>query len=567
MAIVAAALATLLQFVPPSAVSVIIVPDVERAMADTQAYATSAGLPDEALAEFNLDETFLQEARDTVDLGPAITFFTLSAPNGVTLVKLTDPAGFRKAYDAGPDDDIFAVTDDGSYFATIVGDVAALAAAQAPLMDFEKPDQSLAPQLMRKLGDNVSTHDLVAWVDLKTLRPQLMPMLQMGRGMMQMALAQQPNAAQSAAIVNFMVDDALTLTASIDEVIVRADVDQDHAQLDIALAVDPDSPPGAYLQAVRPTNEPLVRYLPQMSSTFIIGYEWALAPGAQSWIERMSDFLLTEFERSAEASAAERANAKETLKKMMRLAQRGSNGAVSFGDGKLLVSGTYFASDPAEFLQVLEQYGKTDLPNTLMNQWTGGIEMTVAEQGWTEIAGTRALEQTYAFETALGDPTNTAAFEVLYGDAVTYYGFPAQGTACFVMGQKEAARPLAEKIIQGAAPLAKVPNVEAALERLTANPEMVTLVNVAEYAQFIGQMLTEMPQAPPVNIKPSPVKSERVPLVAVGLQLDGPRMTTTLDVPAGAIKTLVEMFETQDGPRELEPGDPATAAPEPTAAL
>lgn len=566
MAIVAAALATLLQFVPPSAVSVIIVPDVERAMADTKAYAAAAGLPDEALAEFSLDETFLKDARDTIDLGPAITYFTLAAPNGVTLVKLEDPAGFRKAYNAGPDEDIFAVNEDDSYYATIVDDVAALATTQAPLMDFEKPDQSLAPQLMRKLGENVSSHDLVAWVDMKTLRPQLMPMLQMGRGMMQMAIAQDPNAAQSAAIVNFMVDDALTLIASIDEVVVQADVDQENAKADVALAIDPDSPPGAYLQAVRPTDESLLRYLPQMPSTFMLGYEWTLAPGTQSWMQRMSDFLLAEFERSADVSESELATAKETLNTMMRQAQRGGNTAVSFGDGKLLVSGVYFESDPTAFLQALEQYGETDLPNILMQQWAGGVEMSITAQGWTEIAGTRALEQSYAFETTTDDPS-AAAIDLMYGDALTYYAFPARGTACFVMGQQDAARQLAEKVIAGDTQLAGVANVKAATARLADNPEMLMLVNVAEYGQFIGQMFTTMEQAPPVNIKPSPMAPGKVPLLAIGLQLDGPQMTTTLDVPAGAIKTLVEMFESERDPQEQGPGDPATATPEPTAAL
>lgn len=425
-------------------------------------------------------------------------------------------------------DGMWELTIDGEkVFAKKAGDYVIFAGDAQYIAKATETTTSLA-QEVREQVSLFDGRDIYVHVNLKAMRPMLLPQIAQGAAMAPMfaaMAAQGGDPAAMTAIITTIFDSAQKFVEQVRYVDVSVKLTPQAIDATIASGYD-EGAIKTYLAAQKPAEaQPFTTIAAQpyfLATSFeVVGDQTALI---NYMVEKF-------FAAPAGADAAAQAAAEENRKLFAELYtnMRGANTSIAFTDAGMRMAGDYLTTDPARLVELMEKQvlaAKTQF----MQQMGGGITYEVV--GHTQIEGTEVVEFTIKV-----DETNpqlgpmAPMIQQVYGASTRFVIGKVGDRVRIGMGDEAYLKTVFAAQI--ATPLSGDQFVAAALGALPPKRNMVALIDLAGIAPLIGMFTAGAPDMS--AIPPGPP-------IAISVSVAGEPARVDIHVPVRAIERVVQAF-------------------------
>lgn len=528
----------LLAHVPPQTAFALVAPRVDKLVSALAGFGRAIG--DEDLAELTptllIERAGLLEHAEGLDVdGPVV--LAQGAGRGVPLALcvVRDADAWKTAVQAEElDNGMLRVRlcHAGGY-AAIKGNVLIIADAQDAVRSALAADGTFAQRFQKQAGPLLADHQLVCWMDLSAWRPHVEAALTALHLAMQMGMAM--NASQdetSRRFVNAMVGELGAFVREIESVSIGIQGGAEGIRLKGITRFRAGGPAAEYLTKVGKGKGHLLRGLPNDEPMLAVGCEWEKPPGTDSltlrWLKTLFDSETTKarvgeerYDQAIKASIA------------MNNGMSGYNFTMRTGqaDEGMLITGLYFADDPAEFMKNLRD--SFEFNAEFLNPFGTGAMMDVAPRS-EEIAGHEVATFDIAFP--IEDKQLLQVVHTMYGRQTRAYAAPRAQDVVFVMGPTSASRQQVERLLTATdGQLTDDPRVVAISRALSPEPQCCALLDLVEFFKFV---LTAA-RAAGAPVPPLEWSSEPAPYAGLALYFEPEQIRMEAFVPAEPLRRIL----------------------------
>lgn len=535
----------LLKHVPAKSQVVVVIPSIEKFVKGAQAFGKAAAVED--MEKVTAEELFQMQ------LGAAFEHMNTSAPvvfagrfdddQPIFICVMKEGGAIEKLEGSKKDENGIISFDGGmgTSYAGIDGEIAMIGVSAEQVSGAVKADGKHGEAIGKSFGKLLEKNQVLVYLDPVESKSQIDQGLTELESSAEGMAAGGPQAAGGAAMIKWMTDSVRYMVGESQAWVIAARLGESGASVDASLQAKSEGKLATYLKGMKKSEVDLLATMPDEKTGMVFGYDWTPPSGSESITEQFMRALL---KGMPEGDAAK----KEELEKMMKQATEfaklttGSTFSLAFSpDKKLLCSGAYIGRDAKALSAAHEKLAAAQ--QAMTQAMAQGVDVKV-DSSKEKIGSVEASVLKMSFNAE--DPVMKEMFDAMYGAGMTFIAGPSPVGLTFAFGPDTPARELFGKLGDGKGPgLGGNAEVKKAMSTISARPAGFALIDLLLLFDFGMTALRAAGMPVPEMKLPQGAPN----FVACGLFFDPETVRIEMNVPAAAVKSVVEAFNamSEDG--------------------
>lgn len=532
----------LLKHVPAKSQIVVVIPSIEKFVKGAQAFGKAAAVED--MEKVTAEELFQQQ------LGAAFEHMNTSGPvvfagrfddDQPILICVMKEAGAIEKLEGSKKDESGVVSFDGGMgtsYAGMDGEIAMIGVSAEQVGGAVKADGKAGDAVAKSLGKLIEKNQVLVYLDPAESKGQIDEGLTELESSAEGLAAGGPQAAGGAAMIKWMADSVRYMVGESQAWVIAARLGETGASVDASLHAKSEGKLATYLKGVKKSEVDLLATMPDSRAGMVFGYDWTPPSGSESITEQ---FMRAVLKGMPEGDAARKEDLEKVMKQATDFAKLTTGSTVSLAfssDKKMLCSGAYIGRDAKALADALEKLAAVQ--QAMTQAMAQGVEVKV-DSSKEKVGSVEASVMKMSFNAE--DPAMKQVFDAMYGAGMTFIAGPSPTGLMFSFGQDTPARELFGKLGDGKGPgLGGNADVKKAMSAISARPAGFALFDLMVLVDFAMSALRAAGMPVP-EVKPSQGAPN---FVACGLFFDPEAVRIELNVPAAAVKSVVETFSAMD---------------------